>query len=68
MTTDELLAAAERVLMQHFHEDEPSPLMRPEEDDHIRDDCIACAECVVAVVAALRGRRVDPGRDGVRAV
>lgn len=44
MTTAELDQATERILMLHFHEDEPSPLLEPEENDAIRDDCIAVAE------------------------
>jgi hypothetical protein len=46
LANSELRSACDRLLMRHFHEDEPSPLMQPEEDDHIRDDVIAVAEAL----------------------
>ncbi len=50
--------AAERIKMMHFHEDEPSPLLDPEGDNDVRDDCLAVAD---AVLAFTRPRSVSMG-------
>ncbi|OWK34347.1 hypothetical protein [Fimbriiglobus ruber] len=50
---DQLRAAAERILMEWFHEDEPSPFdesLEPEPANQIRDDAMGVARAVLGLL------------------